>query len=56
MCIYSERERESACTHTHARQWGRGRETGRERTLSKLCADSAEPDMRLDLMNRETMT
>ena len=43
-----ERERE--------RDRGRGREKGRERIPSRLCADSAEPNVGLSLMNHEIMT
>ena len=46
--IYFERERE----HT---QW-RGRERGRKRIPSRLHAVSAEPDVGLDLTNREITT
>ena len=35
---------------------GSGRERGRERILSRLCAVSAESDAGLDLMNHEIMT
>ena len=43
-----ERERES--------DWGRGRETGRQRIPSRLCAASAEPNAGLELTNQEIMT
>ena len=28
-------------------KWGRGRERGRQRILSRLCTDSTEPDVGL---------
>ena len=34
----------------------RGRETGRERIPSRLCAVRAEPDTGLELTNQEVMT
>ena len=37
-------------------KWGRGRERGRERIPSRLCAVSVEPDVGLDPMNRGIMT
>ena len=43
-------ERESVC------EQGRGRERGRQRIQSRLCADSNEPDVGLRLTNREIMT
>ena len=42
----SERERER----------GRGRERGGQRICSRLCAESREPDVGLELTNREIMT
>ena len=38
------------------RQRGRERETERERIPSMLCAVSPEPDVRLELTNREATT
>ena len=38
------------------KEWKRGRETGRQRILSRLRADSREPDAELELTNREIMT
>ena len=43
-----ERDRES--------KQGRGRETGRERLISRLHAVSAEPDLGLKLTNCEMVT
>ena len=43
-------ERECVC------EQGRGRERGRQRIQSRLCADSNEPDVGLRLTNREIMT
>ena len=37
-------------------EWGRGRERGRERIPSRLRAVRAEPDVGLELKNREIMT
>ena len=50
MFIYFEREREDVY------EWGRGRERGREIIPSRLHVVSAEPNTRLDHMNREIMT
>lgn len=38
------------------REQGSGRETGRPRIWSRLCADSGEPDEGLELMNRVIIT
>ena len=38
------------------REWGRGRERGRQRIPSRLCTVSTEPNMGLELMKREMMT
>ena len=38
------------------REWGRGRERGRERIPSRFHAVSAEPNVGLELTNREIMT
>ena len=35
---------------------GRGREKARERIPSRLCSDSTEPEVELDLTNHEIMT
>ena len=40
----------------HAHEWGRGRESGRERVPSRPFTVSTEPDMGLELMNREILT
>ena len=40
----------------HVHEWGVGRQGGRERIPNKLCTDSAEPDMGLELSNHEVMT
>ena len=37
-------------------EWERGSKRGRERTPSRLCTDSTEPDAGLDLRNLEIMT
>ena len=45
------------CLFIFEKECGEGqRERGRERILSRLCAVSAELDVRLELMNREIMT
>ena len=36
-------------------EWMRGREGGRERTSSRLCTVSVEPDVGLELTNHEIM-
>ena len=46
--IYFEREREH--------ELGMGRERGRQRIPSRLCADSKEPNTGLELTNHEIMT
>ena len=43
--LFGEREREN--------EWGRNRERGRERIPSRLQVVRTEPDVGLDLMNRE---
>ena len=50
MFIYSERGRESS------NRRGAERERERERIPSRLCAASTEPDVGLELTNREPMT
>ena len=50
-----EREREREGGRERA-SGGRGRETGRERIPSRLCAESAQLDTGLDPMNHEIMT
>ena len=45
-----ERERECMCVQ------GRGRDRGKERIPSRLHTVSTEPNVGLDLMNREIMT
>ena len=47
-----KREREHVCTLA----WEKGRERGRQRIWSGLCAHSREPDARLELTNCEIMT
>ena len=52
--LFILRERERACASMCT---SRGEtERGRERIPGRLCAVSAEPDMRLELMNHEIMT
>ena len=50
MFIYFEKEREAMCN------WGKGKERGKERILSRLCAVSTEPDVGLNPTNRERVT
>ena len=38
------------------REWGRGRERGRERIPSRLCAVRSKPHAGLNLTNLEIMT
>ena len=39
------------------REWGKGRERERgQRIRSRLCTDSREPDVRLELTNQEITT
>ena len=57
--LFRERERESERPHVRVPSLGGGqreREGERERISSRLCAVHAEPNMGLDLMNREIMT
>ena len=42
--------------HAHVGRAERERENERERIPGRLCAVSAEPNVGLDLMNREFMT
>ena len=51
-----ERERERERARARKGEWGRGRERGRQRIRSRLCADSREPDVGLELTNCEFMT
>ena len=37
-------------------EWGSGRERGRERIPSRLCAVRTEPDTELEITNQEIMT
>ena len=46
-----DREREREREKERENEWGRGREREEQRIQSRLCADSAEPDMGLELAN-----
>ena len=48
--VLREREPENAC------EWGTGRDRGRERIPSQLHAVSAEPNVGVELTNREIVT
>ena len=54
--ISSERQCASKQGRGGGREGERGREREKERIPSRLPAISAEPDARLELMNREIMT
>ena len=51
-----ERERENILMWVQVSKWGRSRERGEQRIWNRLCTDSREPDLGLELTNHENMT